>query len=29
MALFGITAREWRTSNPNLDGNIKDYATMN
>ena len=29
MALFGITAKEWRTSNPNLDGNIRDYATMN
>ena len=29
MALFGITAKEWRTNNPNLDGNIRDYATMN
>lgn len=29
MALFGITAKEWRTKNPNLDGNIRDYATMN
>ena len=22
MALFGMTAKEWRTKNPNLDGNI-------
>ncbi len=29
MALFGITAREWRAKNPKLDGNIRDYATMN
>ena len=29
MALFGITAKEWRETNPDLDGNIRDYATMN
>jgi len=29
MALFGMTAKEWRTKNPNLDGNIRDYATIN
>ncbi len=29
MALFGMTAKEWRKSNPNLKGNIRDYATMN
>ena len=29
MALFGITAKEWRTINNNLDGNIRDYATIN
>ena len=29
MALFGMTAKEWRTKNHNLDGNIRDYATMN
>ena len=29
MALFGITAKEWRTQNPNLEGNIRDYATIN
>ena len=29
MAIFGMTAKEWRTNNPDLDGNIRDYATMN
>ena len=29
MALFGMTAKEWRTNNPDLDGNIRDYATIN
>ena len=29
MALFGMTAKEWRDKNPNLTGNIRDYATMN
>ena len=29
MALFGMTARQWRNNNPNLAGNIRDYATMN
>ena len=29
MALFGMTAKEWRNKNPNLEGNIRDYATMN
>ncbi len=29
MALFGMTAKEWCTNNPDLDGNIRDYATMN
>lgn len=29
MALFGMKAKEWRTKNPNLDGNIRDYAIMN
>ena len=28
MALFGITAKEWRTANPDLTGNIRDHATM-
>ena len=29
MALFGITAKEWRISNPKLGGNIRDYASIN
>ncbi|MBQ8472264.1 MAG: KilA-N domain-containing protein [Bacilli bacterium] len=28
VALFGITAKEWREKNPNLDGNIRDYADI-
>lgn len=27
MALFGTTAGEWREKNPELSGNIRDYAT--
>lgn len=29
VALFGMTAKEWRTAHPNLKGNIRDYATIN
>jgi len=29
VALFGITAKEWRDVNPDLKGNIRDYATIN
>ena len=29
MALFGITAKQWRDSNPDKKGNIRDYATIN
>jgi hypothetical protein len=29
MALFGTTAKEWRDQNPDLKGNIRDYATIN
>ena len=29
VALFGITAKQWRDTNPNLIGNIRDYATIN
>ena len=29
MALFGVTAKEWREANPGLKGNIRDYATIN
>ena len=28
VALFGKTAKEWRNENPNLKGNIRDYATI-
>jgi len=29
IALFGMTAKEWRTKNPKLKGNIRDYASIN
>lgn len=29
MALFGMTAKEWREKNPNKKGNIRDYAGIN
>ena len=29
MALFGMTAKEWRIRNQNKNGNIRDYATIN
>ncbi|MFM2226093.1 MAG: hypothetical protein RJA07_2295 [Bacteroidota bacterium] len=29
MALFGITAKQWRDANSDLKGNIRDYATIN
>ncbi len=29
MALFGMTAKQWRNKNSNLVGNIRDYATIN
>jgi hypothetical protein len=29
VALFGITARQWRDFNPSLQGNIRDHASMN
>lgn len=28
MALFGITAKEWRDNNPDKKGNIRDYADI-
>lgn len=28
VALFGKTASEWKSENPNLKGNIRDYATI-
>ncbi|WP_165041375.1 KilA-N domain-containing protein [Dysgonomonas sp. ZJ709] len=29
VALFGVTARQWRDANSDLKGNIRDYATIN
>jgi hypothetical protein len=29
MALFGMTAKQWRDANPDLKGNIRDYAGIN
>ena len=29
VAMFGMTARQWRESNPDLKGNIRDYASVN
>ena len=29
VAMFGMTAKEWREANPNIKGNIRDYATIN
>lgn len=29
VALFGMTAKEWRKTNSNKSGNIRDYATLN
>ena len=28
MALFGMTAKEWRNANPGAKGNIRDFATI-
>ena len=29
MALFGMTAKEWKIKNPSLNGNMRDYASIN
>lgn len=29
VAMFGITAKQWKEANPDLNGNIRDYATVN
>ena len=29
VALFGLTAKEWRESHPNQQGNMRDYADIN
>jgi hypothetical protein len=28
VALFGLTAKQWRDANPNLKGNVRDCATL-
>ena len=28
VALFGKTAKQWREQNPDLEGNMRDYATI-
>lgn len=28
VALFGYTARQWRDANPKLEGNVRDYASV-
>ena len=29
VAMFGMTAKQWREANPDQKGNIRDYATIN
>lgn len=29
VAMFGVTAKQWREAIPDLKGNIRDYATIN
>ena len=29
VAMFGVTAGQWREANPDSKGNIRDYATIN
>ena len=29
VAMFGVTAKQWREANPDLKGNIRDYAIIN
>ena len=29
VAMFGMTAKQWHEANPELKGNIRDYATIN
>ena len=29
VAMFGITAKQWREANPELKGNMRDYSTIN
>jgi hypothetical protein len=29
VALYGVTAKQWREANPEMKGNIRDYSTIN
>ena len=29
VAMYGMTAKQWREANPDMKGNIRDYATIN
>ena len=29
VALFGMTAKQWRDAHPEMTGNIRDYASIN
>lgn len=29
VAMFGVTAKQWRDAHPDMKGNIRDYATVN
>ena len=29
VAMFGVTAKQWREAHPDLKGDIRDYATIN
>lgn len=29
VAMFGVTAKQWREAHPDLKGNLRDYATIN
>ena len=29
VAMFGVTVAQWREANPDVKGNIRDYATIN
>ena len=29
VAMFGVTAKQWRDTHPDLKGNVRDYATIN
>ena len=29
VALFGVTAKQWRSQNPDKKGNVREYTTLN